>query len=229
MQGADIQSHSLSLSEDALIGSMRETPISAPESARSSHAHFANQAEAASLLPAEHSLLEEGLHSNGQAQQSTDSARQPNIQPQQHLQALLLQVLVACLAPLVPSENDVAQGSPVKGHLGAASKRSPVRAVGHELLQAALSPKGLRNDTYTGLCLKVLHSYSIASSSCSEVVLDRDSSTAAATIGTECSRAAAGPSEEMQNFVSKVGAELLGRLKQRPQVGPQRQPAGLPV
>ena len=82
MQGADIQSHSLSLSEDALIGSMRETPISAPESARSSHAHFANQAEAASLLPAEHSLLEEGLHSNGQAQQSTDSARQPNIQPQ---------------------------------------------------------------------------------------------------------------------------------------------------
>ena len=77
MQGADIQSHSLSLSEDALIGSMRETPISAPESARSSHAHFANQAEAASLLPAEHSLLEEGLHSNGQAQSAAGLQQVP--------------------------------------------------------------------------------------------------------------------------------------------------------
>ena len=233
LQGADIQSHSLSLSEDALIGSMRETPSSAQESARSSHAHSARQAEAASLPLAEHSLLEEDLHSKGQPQQSTDSARQPNIQPQQHLKALLLQMLVACLAPLVPSVNDVAQDSPVKGHVGAASKRSPVRAVGGELLQAALSPRGLRNDTYTRLCLKVLHSYSIAPSSCSSVVLDRDSSAAAASCGTEGSRdsvgAAAAPSEGMQIFVSKVGAELQGQLKQRPEVGPQRHSAGLPV
>ena len=234
MQGADIQSHSLSLSEDALIGSMRDTPGSAQESARSSHAHSARQAEAASLLSAEHSVLEEeGVHSKGQPQQSTDSARQPDIQPQQHLKALLLQVLVACLAPLVPNENDVAQGSPVKGHVGAASKRSPVRAVGDELLQAALSPRGLRNDTYTGLCLTVLHSYSIAPSSCSSVVLDRDSSAAAAIVGTEGGRdsvvAAAAPSEGMQIFVSKVGAELLGQLKQRPEVGSQRQSAGRPA
>ena len=233
MQEADIQSHSLSLSEDALIGSMRETPSSAQESARSSHAHSARQAEAANLLSAEHSLLEEGLHSKGQPQQSTDGARQPDIQPQQHLKALLLQVLVACLAPLVPGENDAAQGSPLKGHAGTASKRSPVRAVGDELLQAALSPRGLRNDTYTALCLKVLHSYSMAPSSCSCVVLDRDSSAAAATVGTEGSRgsvgAAAAPSEGMQIFVSKVGAELLGLLKQRPEVGPQRHSTGLPV
>ena len=233
MQGADVQSHSLSLSEDALIGSMRETPSSARESARSLHAHSARQAEAASLLPAEHSLLEEGLHSTGQTQQSADSAQQPNIQPQQHVKALLLQVLVACLAPLVPSENDVAQGSPVKGHVGATSNRSPVRAVGDELLQAALSPRGLRNDTYTGLCLKILHGYSIAPSSCSSVVLDRDSSAAAATVGTEGSRGSVGPAaartEGMQIFVSKIGTQLLGQLKQRPEVGHQRQSAGLPV